>query len=70
MFSGLGLKGCLFPPQMKCSEPCNPDSFSFLDVLNPTLRVQVPNNHILSKTVTYKTTIINPSTRLLGPLDP
>ena len=35
-----------------------------------TLRVQVPNYHILSKIVTYITTILNPSTRLLDPLDP
>ena len=35
-----------------------------------TLRVQVPNYHILSKIATYITTILNPSTQLLGPLDP
>ena len=34
-----------------------------------TVRVQVPNNHILSKILTYITTILKPST-LLGPLDP
>ena len=33
-------------------------------------RVQVPNNHILSKTLTYITTILKPSTQLLGPLNP
>ena len=33
-------------------------------------RVQVPNNHILSKILTYITTILKPSTSLLGPLDP
>ena len=36
----------------------------------PTPRVQVPNNHILSKILTYITTILKPSTSLLGPLDP
>ena len=36
----------------------------------PTLRVQVPNNHILSQILTYITTILNPSTLVLGPLDP
>ena len=35
-----------------------------------TPRVQVPNNHILSKILTYITTILKPSTSLLGPLDP
>ena len=35
-----------------------------------TPRVQVPNNHILSKILTYITTILKPSTQLLGPLDP
>ena len=35
-----------------------------------TPRVQVPNNHILSKILTYITTILKPSTELLGPLDP
>ena len=34
-----------------------------------TPRVQVPNNHILSKILTYITTILNPSTLLLSPLD-
>ena len=28
----------------------------------PTLRVQVPNNHIVFKMLTYKTTILKPST--------
>ena len=35
-----------------------------------TLRVQIPNYHVLSKIVTYIATILNPSTYLLGPLDP
>ena len=35
-----------------------------------TPRVQVPNNHILSRILTYITTTLNPSTLLLGPLDP
>ena len=38
----------------------------------PTLEtpwVQVPNNHILSKILTYITTILKPRTSLLGPLD-
>ena len=33
-----------------------------------TPRVQVPNNHILSKILTYITTILNPSTGSFGPL--
>ena len=41
-----------------------------MDPLCLTLRVQVPNYHILSKIVTYITIIPNPSTQLLGPLDP
>ena len=35
-----------------------------------TLRVQVPNNHILPQILTQITTIRNQSTLLLGPLDP
>ena len=35
-----------------------------------SLRVQVPNNHILSKILSYIATILKPSTLLLGPLDP
>ena len=35
-----------------------------------TPRVQVPNNHIPSTILTYITTILKPSTSLLGPLDP
>ena len=35
-----------------------------------THRVQVPHYHILSKIVTYTTTIRNLSTQVLGPLDP
>ena len=35
-----------------------------------TPRVQVPNNHILSKILTYIATILNPSILLLDPLDP
>ena len=35
-----------------------------------TLRVQAPNNHILSQILTYITTILSSSTWLLGPLDP
>ena len=35
-----------------------------------SLRVQVPNNHILSQILTYIPTILNPNTGLLGPLDP
>ena len=38
--------------------------------LNLTPRVQVPNNHKLSKILTYIATILKPSTSLLGPLDP
>ena len=38
--------------------------------LGVTLRVQVPNKHILSLILSYFTTILNPSTELLGPLDP
>ena len=34
-----------------------------------TLRVQVPNYHILSRIVTYITTILDPNTQLLDPLD-
>ena len=41
-----------------------------VSVLGGTLRVQVLNNHILSQVLTYITTILNPSTLLLGPLDP
>ena len=36
---------------------------------NDTLRVQVPNYPILLRIVTYTTTILNPSTKLLGRLD-
>ena len=47
----------------------------YLDPIKPSflgfpLRFQVPNNHILSKILTYITTIRKPSTQLLGPLDP
>ena len=35
-----------------------------------SLRVQVPNKHILSQIVTYITAFRNLSTWLLGPLDP
>ena len=40
-----------------------PSLKEFGSILNTkTLRVQVPNYHILSKIVTYITTILNPST--------
>ena len=35
---------------------------TFKIIQNLSLRVQVPNYHILSKIVTYITTILNPST--------
>ena len=35
-----------------------------------TPRVQVPKKYTLSKILTYITTILKPSTQLLGPLDP
>ena len=53
-------------PRPENSETVHPETFEPLTRVvhlagthhdHSTLRVQVPNNHILSKTVTYKTTI-------------
>ena len=55
--------------QTVCSEAVN-HRLVRMGGVGLTPRVQVPNNHILSKILTYITTILKPSTSLLGPLDP
>ena len=45
----------------KLSIPPHPECSEVKCVVTATLKVQVPNSHILSKIVTYVTTIPNPS---------